>query len=208
VNNNLIMYDRATETWWPHVLATSIPGPCNDAPTSRSLREFRLVWTTWARWRTRYPDTQVLSRETGFPRRYDSDPYGSYNPLGGYFRPDASPMFPASDWRADLAPKAVVLGARTGAGAVAFEADRLRSAGLVEGTLGETRVLAVADASLGTGYVYRNPDDEAFASRDGRIVDGDGTDHAPDALPLDPIYAFDAMWFAWSGFYPETRLYA
>lgn len=46
INNNLVMYDRATETWWPQILATSIPGAWNDDPAVRSPREFRLIWTT------------------------------------------------------------------------------------------------------------------------------------------------------------------
>jgi hypothetical protein len=83
VNNNLIMYDRATETWWPQVLATAVPGPWNGSPETRSLREFRVVWTTWGRWRERHPGTLVLSRDTGHARNYDSDPYGSYSPRKG-----------------------------------------------------------------------------------------------------------------------------
>jgi hypothetical protein len=43
INNNLVMYDRASDTWWPQLLATSIPGPWNEGPEIRSLREFRLV---------------------------------------------------------------------------------------------------------------------------------------------------------------------
>ena len=46
INNNLIMYDRATEAWWPQILATSIPGPWNADPGTNSLREFRLTWTS------------------------------------------------------------------------------------------------------------------------------------------------------------------
>jgi hypothetical protein len=208
VNNNLIMYDRATETWWPQILAASIPGPWNPAPPTRSLREFRLVWTTWERWRTRYPGTRMLSRETGFAQGYDSDPYGSYNPRGGYYLLNAPPMFSPFPWTEDLPPKAAVLGARNATGAVAVGKDRLRTAELVDGTLGGTSVVAVYDPVLDTGYVYLNPDGEAFDYRDGQVVDASGNGHDPDALPLESLLAFDAMWFAWKGFYPETTLYA
>jgi hypothetical protein len=208
VNNNLIMYDRATETWWPQVLATAIPGPWNESPETRSLREFRLVWTTWERWRTAYPKTQVLSRDTGFAENYDRDPYGSYNPRDGYYLPDVATMFPplAEDDR--LEPKRVVLGARSADGAVAFRKDALRDAKLVEGTLGETPVLAAYDPALDTGYVYENPDDMEVEYRDGRVVTETAESHDPSALPLERVLAFDAMWFAWSGFYPETTLHA
>jgi hypothetical protein len=207
VNNNLIMYDRATETWWPQVLATAIPGPWNGAPEPRSLREFRLVWTTWERWSSEYPETDVLSRDTGFAKNYGRDPYGSYNPRRGYYAPETSPMFTSLSEDDRLPPKTVVVGTRGPDGAAAFEKAALRERKLVEGKLGETALLAVHDPVLDTGYVYRNPEGRAFEHRDGRVVDESGETHRPDDLPLDRTLAFDAMWFAWSGFYPGTTLH-
>ncbi|MGQ4556135.1 DUF3179 domain-containing (seleno)protein [Halobellus sp. GM3] len=208
VNNNLIMYDRSTETWWSQVLATAMPGAWNEDPPIRSLREFRVVWTTWERWSNRHPETRVLSRETGFAKNYDRDPYGAYNPRRGYYDPGSPPMFPALSEDEQLRPKAVVLGARTPEGAVAFSKDELRDAGVLSGTLGETPVIAAYDSALDTGYVFENPDQRAFEYRDDQVVADTGEVHRPDALPLDRTLAFDAMWFAWSGFYPDTRLYA
>ena len=31
-----------------------------------------------------------------------------------------------------------------------------------------------------------------------------GETHAADSLPLSRTLAFDGMWFAWAGFYPEV----
>ncbi|MDY7081249.1 MAG: DUF3179 domain-containing protein, partial [Halobacteria archaeon] len=81
VNNNLIMYDRATDSRFPQILGTAVSGKHKG----KSLEEFRVVWTTWENWRNQHPDTQVLSTDTGFLRNYDRDPYGSYNPIGGYY---------------------------------------------------------------------------------------------------------------------------
>jgi len=207
VNNNLIMYDRGTEAWWPQVLATSTPGPWNEAPGTKSLSEFRLVWTTWERWTAKHPDTQVLSFDTGFAKSYNRDPYGSYNPRDGYYADEAGPMFPALHTDSRLPPKRVVIGARTTEGAAAFEKDALRSGKLLEGDLAGAPVVAAYDPELDTGYVFRNPDDRSFEYQDGAVVDGAGETYAPDALPTERLYAFDAMWFAWSGFYPDTTLH-
>lgn len=207
VNNNLIMYDRATETWWPQVLATSIPGPWFENPSIRSLREFRVVWTTWERWENRYPDTKVLSRDTGFAHSYQSDPYGSYNPRKDYYEPDSSPMFPSFTDDDRLDPKSVVIGSRTPEGAAAFEKRELRSAKLIDGELGDTPILATYDRDLDTGYVYENPDRMDFEPRDGEFVAHDGAAYGATDIPLEQMLAFDAMWFAWSGFYPDTELY-
>ena len=208
VNNNLIMYDRATETWWPQVLATAVPGPWNEDPETHSLSEFRVVWTTWGQWSSAHPDTRVLSRDTGFARNYRRDPYGSYNPRRGYYSPKTAPRFRTLSDDDRLAPKRVVIGARTPSGAVAFKKNTLRDAKLMTGDLANTPVIAAYEPTLDTGYVYRNPDETAFEYRDGRVVGQSGEPHAPDALPLERVLAFDAMWFAWSGFYPDTSLHA
>jgi hypothetical protein len=206
INNNLVMYDRATETWWPQILATSIPGPWNETPGTHSLREFGLVWTTWRLWRDRYPDTRVLSTDTGAAKNYGRDPYGSYNPRRGYYE-SGSTLFEtlAEDDRFDR--KHVVLGARTPEGAVAFDKAGLLEERVVTGELNGTPVVGVADPGLDTGYVYRNPDGRTVTA-DGEAVALDGTAHDPADLPLPRHHTFDAMWFAWHGYYPETDVYA
>lgn len=207
INANLVMYDRATETWWPQILATSIPGKWNENPNIRSLQEFRLIWTTWEQWQRQHPDTRVLSTDTGHAKNYNRDPYGTYNPARGYYVDDDL-LFPALSRDGRYRPKSVVMGARTPDGAVAFLKDALRDTQLMTGQIDETPVLAVYDSRYDTGYVYRNPDQLAF-ERDGEQVAGpDGTTYQQDDLPLSRIHTFDAMWFAWAGYYPETSVYA
>jgi len=138
----------------------------------------------------------VLSRSTGHIRNYDSDPYnGSYTPKRGYYR-SGGPFYASLDEDDRFDPKEVVLGARTPDGAVAFQKDALRDAKLMESSLGGTPVLAVHDPRYDTGFVYRNPDGAAYEFSGGELVGPDGEAHAPDALPLEGIHAFDAMWFA------------
>ena len=198
LNSNLVMYDRRGDSRWPQVLATAISGPMAGA----TLREFRLVWTTWGRWRAAHPDTEIMTEETGYARRYGSDPYGDYNPPRGYYANDRT-LFPplVEDDRAS--PKTVVVGARTASGAAAFDKQALLDAGVLTATAGETPLVAVADPALRTAYVYADPD-----GRDVRSVDGgyrlDGERHEAATLPLERVLAFDAMWFAWAGYYPES----
>ncbi len=206
INNNLVMYDRATETWWPQILATAIPGPWNEDPPTASLREFRLVWTTWLEWTDQYPETRALSTDTGYARNYTRDPYGSYNPREGYYA-NGRTLFPSLGDDDRYQAKRVFLGARTPDGAVAFDENALLDAGTMAGELGGTPVVAVADPRLSTGYVYLNPDGREFSLVDAEVRGADGT-YAPDDLPLTRVHAFDAMWFAWSGYYPDTNVYA
>lgn len=87
INNNLVMCDRGTETLWPQIPATGIDGQL----AGESLREFPLVWTSLGAWRETHPDTTVLTKTTGYVRRYGQDPYG-----GGY---DTHPLEPRGFYR-------------------------------------------------------------------------------------------------------------
>jgi hypothetical protein len=207
LNNNLVMYDRETDSRWPQILGTAISGTFEG----ESLQEFRLVWTTWQDWKAVHPDTQVLSEDTGHVRNYGQDPYGSYVPnAAGYYSRDAT-LFPPLQRDDRLPNKTVVMGARTAEKRLAIEKTALRERNLVTATGaagGDADHLAVYDPALDTGYVYLNPDQTEFGydAESGQAVGPDGTAYDPDSLPLDPVYAFDAMWFAWSGFYPSTEV--
>lgn len=206
INNNLVMYDRATEAWWPQILATSIPGPWNADPETNSLREFRLVWTSWTQWQDLHPDTQVLSPETGFAKNYGRDPYGSYNPPNGYYD-NENTLFGTLEEDDRFSRKRVFMGARTADGAVTFDKSTLLEEQVMTGELGETPVVAVADQRLNTGHVHLNPDERTVTVDGGTVLVGDSS-YEPDDLPLTGIHTFDAMWFAWHGYYPDTNVYA
>ncbi|ADE16009.1 conserved hypothetical protein [Nitrosococcus halophilus Nc 4] len=202
VNNNLIMYDRATDSRWPQILGTAVSGSFKG----KSLEEFRVIWTAWGRWKQRYPETEVLSENTGYIRNYQRDPYGSYHPLGGYYAEGSPPLFPVLHRDRRFDPKAVVLGARTRDGVVAFKKNSLRAKKIMEGTLSGKQYIAFYDPVLDTGYIYKNPERKLFVYENGQYTNADGKWEAGD-LPLEKVNAFDAMWFAWAAFYPETDAY-
>jgi hypothetical protein len=202
VNSNLVMYDRATDSRWPQVLATAIDGQF----TGRALREFDVVWTSWGWWRRRHPDTEVLSEDTGYARNYGVDPYGSYAPKRGYYARQSTMFDPlVTDDR--LQPKTTVLGVRTDEDATAVQLAWLAKEGVVDATVGDDRIVFVHDPPLDAGYAYRVPPEVTVAA-DGDRVRVDGETHASDALPFERAHGIEAMWFAWSGFYPETELHA
>lgn len=211
VNSNLIMYDRETDSWWPQVLGASVLGKRNGL----ALEEVRVTWTTWERWKNTHPDTTVLTEDTGAAFSYNSDPYGAYNPAGGYYTDDDL-RFPVLHEDDRHHPKEVVIGARSADGTVAFHKERLREERLLETAVGGVPYVAVYHPGLDSAWVYRNPDgievavDDDAPDGDG-FTDGgafavDGTTHAADDLPLESVNAFDAMWFAWVAFYPDTTI--
>jgi hypothetical protein len=72
--NNLVFYDRDSDSFW-NQMYNSIW--CSDV--SHNIQNFPtipVVDTTWETWSKMYPDSEVLSRDTGFLRNYDASPYG------------------------------------------------------------------------------------------------------------------------------------
>jgi hypothetical protein len=198
INSNLVMYDWKTETQWAQIPATSITPP-HDGET---LQEFPLVWTTWSRWVERYPETLVLEENTGYIRNYVVDPYGEYNPPKGYYSDDDL-LYPALATDDRLPPKEVVVGCRSADGSMAVQKTVLRERTVIEGTVDDVPYVTVYDPGLDTGYVYRNPEAATVAFDDGQIA-VNGETAQPNSLPLARQIAFDAMWFAWYGYYSDT----
>jgi len=73
-NNNLILYDRETDSNWSQLKLECINGTLiGTVPQTLSVVE-----TTWGNWKRMFPETKVLSIITGFNRNYDIYPYGDY----------------------------------------------------------------------------------------------------------------------------------
>lgn len=193
------MYERDTDTWFPQVLAIGIRGPHRG----QALVERPVVWTTWQRWRAAYPDTEVLSTDTGFARNYHRDPYGAYNPPSGYYEPDSSTMFPLMHDDRRFPPKSDLIGARTRDAAVAFRLGSLRAAGRLELEANGEVFTALYDKILDTGYVFRGRTDADVQIEGAGPYDVSWS--GDDAL--EPVNTFQAMWFAWAAFYPETAVH-
>jgi hypothetical protein len=198
VNSNLVMYDRATDSRWPQILSTAVSGDLEG----ESLQEFRVVWTTWAAWRNAHPDTAILTEDTGYVRRYDRDPYGTYNPKSRYYE-NRNLLFSPLQEDERGHPKDVVVGARTDAEAVAFVKSTLLEERVLQVSGEQATFVAVSDPTYSTAYIYENPDGVSVEPN-GEQYAVDGESYAPDALPLERVRAFDAMWFAWTGLYPES----
>lgn len=98
-NNNVLLYDRQTESLWSQLMSQAITGPYKGM----RLNPLPVLHTTWQDWRDRHPDTVVLSTDTGFRRDYDHSPYETYL---------KSPqiMFPVTATSRRYHPKEEVLG--------------------------------------------------------------------------------------------------
>lgn len=108
-NNNLVMYDRLTKSLWSQIWGVAIAGNL----TGHKLQKVPIDVVTWGEWKKLYPQTMVLSRQTGFNRDYSVDPYY------GYFT-SSQIWFPLSHLDKRLPPKTVVLGLAFGSASKAY----------------------------------------------------------------------------------------
>ena len=169
------------------------------------------VTTTWKEWRTRHPDTQVLSLDTGYQRDYREG--AAYS---DYFATQRL-MFtvPKPDQR--LPNKAEILALRLPQApgeVLAIAADFLATRPIYHARIGELNLVVLTDTS-GANRVYESRDvtfaswDNAGAARDsrGNIWQVDESRlTGPSGETLARLPAHRAFWFGWHAAFPDTRL--
>ena len=222
--DNLVMYDRQTESLWPQLTGQAAVGVL----TGTTLRAQPIGTVAWRDFRAAHPDAWVLSRDTGFVRPYGSNPYAGYDDPSG----DVLFELPAKDAR--LPVKERVVGIAAAGDSVAVLRSAVAKAGVLELSVG-AQDLVVWHRS---GQVSALDDDRIAGGRDiGTIgvfvpavddrrlhfvVDGNGFrdretgsrwsvlgDATAGALAgqrLAPYQHLDTFWFAWVAFRPGTRI--
>jgi len=197
LNSNMVIFDRDTRSYFSQINATGLTGEHRG----RTLAEVNVIWTTWDRWRTAHPDTRVLSERTGHLRNYDRDPYGSYNPLGGYYAEDRT-IFPLMNTSNQHRTKEMVLGGRNSERSVHFVMEELAR----QEVLHSDHFLAVYDPALDTGYIYETGGQEVqVESRGNGSYEYQGQTYAADRLPLNSVVPVEGFYFAWRAFYPDSE---
>ncbi|MBI2617593.1 DUF3179 domain-containing protein [Candidatus Gottesmanbacteria bacterium] len=113
-NSDLVMYDRYEGNLWQQITGEAIVGPA--ARRNEKLVKVPIITVDWSQWKEEYPDTQVLSRNTGFSRNYDQYPYGAYEE-------DEKLLFGVKDLNRSLHIKSVVYGVELGDASKAYPED-------------------------------------------------------------------------------------
>jgi len=198
-NNNLIMYDRKTETLWSQITGKAIVGE----KAGEKLKQIPTETIYWKDWKKAHPDTLVLSQKTGFNRPYNRYPYGDFATSEDIF-------FPVNVRDDRLHPKKFVFGVIFGDSSKAYAQEDIEGEKLIQDTVGEQELIAVHNPVSG-GIAFFDPDGRTFSIVDDELVDEesnvwsfDGTSGEMKLSPLDNVGAF---WFSWVATFPETDLY-
>jgi hypothetical protein len=207
--DNLVMYDRQTESWWAQADGRAIRGPKRGAV----LQQVPSDMMTWKQWRVLHPATRVLAPPAA--RGTTRDVYASYH------RSRDVGVTGRTRRGGALDAKRLVVGFRLGRGAFAVPLDIITKAGVRQVTAAGQALVAVALADGSSARVFRAGKDrfEAAGQRDGRLLLRDtATDSIWDGFDgraisgprenerLTPVTAHVSYWFSWFSFYPDTTV--
>ena len=114
--SDLVMWDDRSESWWQQFTGEAIVGKL----TGRQLEVLPSQTLSFADFKARYPDADVLSRDTGHERDYGANPYA------GYDEPGSKPFLLTEKADDRLPPKERVVAVQAGEEAVVVPFSRLR----------------------------------------------------------------------------------
>ena len=199
--SNKLMFDRATDSLWNQFTGRPVSGPLRG--TGIELRQRPIAIESWKAWRSRNPQTRVLSLATGHRRDY-----GSGVVYREYF---ASPalMFPALvEPGSPQQPKEYVFGVRVAGGAKAWPLDAFAGGAVINDAIGLETVVLIGDWETRTVRAYRRGDREFAKTDDPTTLTASGVlwSMSEDALSnsdgarLPRLPGHVSYWFAWDGY--------
>ena len=224
-NSDLIMWDRQTESWWQQFTGEAIVGEL----TGKKLTFLPTSIISWEDFKAANPESQVLSRDTGFNR-----PYGQ-NPYVGYDRADNPPFLFQGDLDGRLQPKERVAAVTIGDEDAAFPFSILEKERVVHYKVGGQELVvffkpgtrsALDDLLIGnsdeigaTGVFDPNLDGQklTFWADGDTFIDnetetvwnilGQATEGQLAGKKLTPVVHANHFWFSWGAFKPDTKIY-
>jgi hypothetical protein len=207
-NSNLVMYDRTSESLWSQALSQAIVGE----HAGKKLERIPFDVAFWREWKALYPESKVLSQDTGFGRPYGVDPYGNY-----YTDPNI--LFPVSHRDDRLGPKEIVVGLENEGSYRAYPIQQIEDNHLINDEIGDRKIVLmsfypfmarpydrsvdglVLDFEYDGGKVI-DTQTSSIWNFEGEAIEGEMKGKQLVRLPFD-----EGFWFEWVAFHPETSLH-
>ncbi|MEE9166202.1 MAG: DUF3179 domain-containing protein [Candidatus Neomarinimicrobiota bacterium] len=210
-NSNLIMYDKESTSYWPQMFLRSAAGKFRG----EKLELGAMIETKWATWKKLFPETYVVSSQTGYPRNYNAYPYGSY-------RTDGSVYFPIESFDEDLHPKERVIGVLMDNTAKAYSLSSFDTLSVLHDTVEDQNIVIFASSADDFAVLFKT--EKQFSVKTYNLEEGEAvfTDEATgsewnilgEAISgplqgeiLDYGDSFICYWFSWTAFYPKAQLW-
>jgi len=205
--SNKLMYDKETQSLWNTISGSPVVGPLTQK--NIELNTFPVITTIWKDWKEQYPETEVLSKYTGYDRNYDEG-----EAYKDYFSTDRL-MFPTPIQNNTLANKQEVLIPRTKnikTDPLAISTDFLRKNKITHVSSGDLQIVIITNKSGASKCYFSDQwkfkkmlNDKLIAENgDAFIIHDDYLQSSTNAdEKLERISSHRSFWFAWANQYPE-----
>lgn len=133
-NSNPLFQDDTTNTYWTQLEGKAITGELEK----QQLKQVPTDIVIWRDWKKRYPDSQVLSQNTGYSRPYRKNPYPDYDQSSSLYFPVES--------QSDLLPlKEIIIGVEFQNETKAYPLSLLKKVGVISDTVAGVPLKLVRD---------------------------------------------------------------
>lgn len=218
-NSNLVMYDRKSNSLWSQALGEGIVG--EYAGTKLEKIPFDIAY--WKEWKKLYPESKVLSRDTGSVRPYGADPYGDY------YTNDLI-LFPVANDDKRLGLKEIIIGLENENQYKAYKLQDIEETKVINDLIGENKNIALVSLEPLMVRVFDPVIDDDIDGENKKIVvdlfynatnntlidretgselnfEGEFINGPLEHKALQRISTDPGFWFEWVAFHPETEIY-
>jgi len=210
-NTNLIMYDRNTNSNWSQLRLECVNGPL----ISKKPILTKVVETNWGTWKSLYPDTRVLSLDTGFSRSYGVYPYGDYKTNHNFF------LFTASPSNSALPNKERVYAIINNNKSKVYQFSKFAGGKAIIDIFGGIKYLVVGNQNLINAFQLKAQHSDLnfeydFNNSEGFFKDDQGNKWTIFGEAIEGLRAGEILntpksvvsyWFAIAAFYPNPQIY-
>ena len=219
-NSNLIPYDRRSGSLWSQMLMKCI----NGKKIGQEPNMYPIIETTWSTWKKMYPESKVVSLNTGFNRPYNVYPY--IEPLTkADYRHDPFLIFPVDFIDDRLSRKERILGVtindegkayrfKSFEGPISVIHDQFQGETIVVAGSSEMNFMVVFETHLedGNELMFQALNDEfpaIMSDAEGNKWDvfGKAIDGPRKGEQLVIPKTCMSYWFAWGTFYRDSEIY-
>ena len=210
-NANLILYDRNTDSNWSQIRLECVNGDLiGDKPEL-----INIVETNWKTWKTLYPNSKILSTDTGFSRNYNNYPYGPYKVSQTYF------IFQPSIFNDALPNKERIYAIIDNDESKVYQFTDFENGNIIKDSFKSINYLVIGDENVikafkltsdqsDLNFTYNFNNSESFFDDNegnkwsvfGKAIEGPRTGEQ-----LTPAKSVISYWFAIAVFYPNPEIY-
>ena len=214
-NSNLIPYDRATDSNWSQMRLESV----NGSLIRTKIDVEHMVETSWATWKELYPDSEVLTTNTGFSRDYSRYPYGDYKSTN-------FTNFPITNQDNRRHLKDRVLGVQVGPSTKAYPFDLFTgdTTSIIQDNIRGIPIVVIGNAEenfivafnrelngniLNFNSIETSDDTAIFGDETGNRWNlfGEVVSGPSRGQKLENVTSYIGFWFAWATFNPDIEIY-